>query len=151
MDVGDAQPARVVKMHSDARPGRKLAQGADHALDRLGVAPAHRVGDHENGERIDEAATGDGPIDAIFRALVRATGHRGAHLEDYQVRSVTLGEDAQGQVTVVCRRGDRAFRGSGYSTDIVEASAQGVLEVINQWERLEQPIPGSPAMAEAGR
>ncbi|MEE2886572.1 MAG: 2-isopropylmalate synthase [Planctomycetota bacterium] len=132
-----------------AGPWSLLSLHTSAGTDRLATATVSLS--HENGERIDEAATGDGPIDAIFRALVRATGHRGAHLEDYQVRSVTLGEDAQGQVTVVCRRGDRAFRGSGYSTDIVEASAQGVLEVINQWERLEQPIPGSPAMAEASR
>lgn len=114
--------------------------------DRLATATVSLS--HSNGKRIDEAATGDGPIDAIFRALVRATGHRGAHLEDYHVRSVTLGEDAQGQVTVVCRRDGKAFRGNGYSTDIVEASAQGVLDVINQWEILGEAEPVACEMAE---
>jgi 2-isopropylmalate synthase len=87
-----------------------------------------------DGRRIDEAAIGDGPIDATYRALVRATGYGDAHLDNYQVRSVTLGEDAQGQVSVTCRRGDRTTRGSGLSTDIIEASANAVLDVINEWE-----------------
>ena len=99
---------------------------------------------HQDGRRIDEAATGDGPIDATFRALLRATEHQGAQLVDYQVRSVTLGEDAQGQVTVVCKRKGLSYRGIGYSTDIVEASANGVLMVINQWE--SQRDAATPAM-----
>jgi 2-isopropylmalate synthase len=95
----------------------------------------------DDGKRVDEAATGDGPIDATFRALVRATGHVGVHLEDFQVRSVTWGEDAQGRVTVVCRRDDETTRGSGLSTDIVEASARAVIDVINQWERAAATTP----------
>lgn len=117
--------------------------------DRLATATVSLS--HDQGHRVDEAATGDGPIDAIFCALVRATGYRGVHLEDYQVRSVTLGEDAQGHATVVCRRDGQTFRGSGYSTDIVEASANGVLDVINQWERLEKTSPDPDELAEAPR
>ncbi|MEN0060670.1 MAG: 2-isopropylmalate synthase [Myxococcota bacterium] len=88
---------------------------------------------------VNEAATGDGPIDATFRAMTRATGYADTHLDDYQVRSVTWGEDALGQVTVVIRRGDAVVRGSGVSTDIIEASAHAILDVINHWAGTEAP------------
>ena len=100
--------------------------------------------EHRDGRQIHEAAIGDGPIDATYRALVRATGYADAHLDDYQVRSVTWGEDAQGQVSVTCRHGKTQTRGSGVSTDIVEASADAVLDVINEWER-SKGLPSATA------
>jgi 2-isopropylmalate synthase len=54
-----------------------------------------RVNHHERGVR-EEAAVGDGPIDATFKALARATGVDG-RLTGYKVQSVTVGEDAQGR------------------------------------------------------
>ena len=67
-------------------------------------------------------------------------------LKDYHVRSVTLGEDAQGQVTVQCQLRGRTFRGQGVSTDTVEASALAFCDVINQCDSLvEQGQPQSGA------
>ncbi|QDV08755.1 2-isopropylmalate synthase [Planctomycetes bacterium Poly30] len=104
---------------------------------------------HETAPEVDEAATGDGPVDATFRALMRATQQTSGALTDFHVASVTLGEDAQGQVTVDCERGGRTYRGVGYSTDIVEASAHAILDVINQWERASVTAP-EQGMATAG-
>ncbi|MBX2796442.1 MAG: 2-isopropylmalate synthase [Myxococcales bacterium] len=89
---------------------------------------------HRDGSAVDEAATGDGPIDATFRAMTRATGYHDTQLDDYNVRSVTWGEDALGQVTVSVRRGDAVVRGSAVSTDVIEASANAILDVINRLE-----------------
>ena len=100
---------------------------------------------HRDGATVNEAATGDGPIDATFRAMVRATGWRDAHLDDFRVHSVTWGEDALGQVTVAVRRGDAVARGSGVSTDIIEASAHAVLDVINRWDSAAESAPTSVA------
>ena len=89
---------------------------------------------HRTGQAvIDEAATGDGPIDATFRAMTRATGYADAQLADYKVRNVTWGENALGQVIVTIRRGSSTVRGTGVSTDIIEASANAILDVINRW------------------
>jgi 2-isopropylmalate synthase len=78
-----------------------------------------------------DAATGDGPVDALFRALERITGIT-AQLHDYQVRSVSSGKDAQGEVHVELRQGNRSFHGKGVSTDILEASVQAYLKALNK-------------------
>ena len=57
-----------------------------------------------------DAATGDGPVDAIFRALERMTGVS-LKLTDYQIRAVTGGNEAQGEARIEAQcRGERSSR-----------------------------------------
>jgi 2-isopropylmalate synthase len=86
---------------------------------------------HDDGRIIDEAAVGDGPVEASFKALERATGID-LKLRNFEVHSVTMGEDAQGEVTVTVEYNGHSYRGNGISTDIVEAGARAYLEVINR-------------------
>ena len=86
---------------------------------------------HEGGETITETAAGDGPVDACFQALARATGCD-ARIHEFLVQSVTIGEDAQGRVTVCLGADDALVRGQGVSTDIVEASGLALLDAINR-------------------
>ncbi len=85
-----------------------------------------------DGEIAQDAAIGDGPVDAIFKAVERVTGVR-ANLREFVVRSVTQGKDAQGEVTLELEveSGDRSFRGRAASTDIIEASAQAYVNAVN--------------------
>jgi 2-isopropylmalate synthase len=53
-------------------------------------------------------------------------------LGDFQVRSISSGKDAQGEVTVEVRQGDQVFRGRGISTDIIEAAGRAYLSVLNK-------------------
>jgi 2-isopropylmalate synthase len=102
---------------------------------------------HADGRVIDEAAVGDGPVEASFKALERATGIS-LELKNFEVRSVTMGEDAQGEVTVTVEYNGHSFRGNGISTDIVEAGAQAYLEVINRICRRadsSEPLADKPA------
>ncbi|MBT8442337.1 MAG: 2-isopropylmalate synthase [Gammaproteobacteria bacterium] len=92
---------------------------------------------HQDGREVDEAATGDGPVEAAFKALERATGIE-MELKNFEVRSVTVGEDAQGEVTVTVEYNGHSYRGNGISTDIVEAGARAYLEVINRLSRRAQ-------------
>lgn len=78
-----------------------------------------------------DAATGDGPVDAIFRALERLVGIE-AKLTDYTVRSVSSGKDAQGEVMVEIDVNGHLFHGKGVNTDIVAASAQAYLKALNR-------------------
>ena len=88
-----------------------------------------KVGDRA----VQDSAVGDGPVDATFKAIDRALGTK-ASIESYQVRSVTAGRDAQGEVLVRIRRHGRLFMGRGVSTDIIEASAKAYLQVLNdEW------------------
>ncbi len=85
-----------------------------------------------DGETVEEAATGDGPVDASFNAIERCIGESFT-LEDYIVRSVTGGKDAQGEVVVKLSKGDNNVKGRGLSTDIVEASVKAYIDAINRY------------------
>jgi len=83
-----------------------------------------------NGDLRTESATGDGPVDAIFNAIDRALGTQ-FKLESYQVRSVTAGREAMGEVFVRIRDYKQSYTGHGVSTDIIEASAKAYLHAVN--------------------
>jgi 2-isopropylmalate synthase len=55
-------------------------------------------------------------------------------LDDYIVRSVTGGKDAQGEVVVKLRGNGKTVRGRGLSTDIVEASIRAYIDAINRYK-----------------
>jgi 2-isopropylmalate synthase len=78
-----------------------------------------------------EAAIGDGPVDAIAQALMRATGLR-FEVDDYALQSVTSGGDAQGRASVRVQFDGREYRGQALSTDVIEASANALLDAVNR-------------------
>jgi len=86
---------------------------------------------HADGNRYEDAALGDGPVDALFKTIERITGIS-VQLRDYQVRSVTVGEDAQGEASIEAEANGRTYRGRGISTDIIEASALAFIQMINR-------------------
>ena len=85
-----------------------------------------------DGEIVQDAAIGDGPVDAIFKAVERVTGVH-ANLKEFVVRSVSQGKDAQGEVTLELEveSDDRSYRGRAASTDIIEASAEAYINAVN--------------------
>jgi len=89
---------------------------------------------HEDGQEANETAIGDGPVDAVLRAIERAAGSE-LKLTDFAVRSVSEGGDAQGQAQLTVRHNERDWRGHGVSTDIVEATALAALDIVNRIER----------------
>jgi 2-isopropylmalate synthase len=80
---------------------------------------------------VTDAATGDGPVDAVVQSLNRICGVEGT-IEDYRLRAVTRGGDAQGEVSIRARISGALVGGKGLSTDIVQASAQAYLDAINR-------------------
>lgn len=80
---------------------------------------------------IDSTSTGDGPVDACYKAIDKATGIKGK-LIDYSLRAITGGKDAVGEVTVRVKAKKREITGRGSSTDIIEASAKAYLNAINR-------------------
>ena len=85
----------------------------------------------EKDEAVTDAATGDGPIDAAFACIMRLTGID-ARLQDFDLRALTGGGDAQGEVHLELLSGGKTYRGRARSTDIVEASALAFLNAINR-------------------
>ncbi len=80
---------------------------------------------------IDNATIGDGPIDALFKAIDLLTGTKGKLL-DYNIRSITGGKDAMGEVIIDVDVKGKSYRGRATSTDIIEASAKAYLNAINK-------------------
>jgi 2-isopropylmalate synthase len=83
-----------------------------------------------SGEVVFGESSGDGPIDAAFRAIQQATSTE-SELRQYTVDSVTAGEDALGEVTVMLRTDGRLATGLGVATDIIEASARAYLRALS--------------------
>jgi 2-isopropylmalate synthase len=88
---------------------------------------------------IEEVSTGDGPIDAAFKAVEKAVGANFT-LEDYTIRSVTEGLDALGEAYVKIRSGARVYTGKGVSTDVFEASVLSYVNAINKMIYEETPV-----------
>jgi 2-isopropylmalate synthase len=86
---------------------------------------------HQDGTILRDAALGDGPVDAVFKAIERITGID-VQLKDFRVRSVSVGEDAQGEASVEAEYNGKNISGRAVSTDIIEASALAFLQVINR-------------------
>jgi 2-isopropylmalate synthase len=78
-----------------------------------------------------ESVIGDGPVDAVFKAIEKITGID-VEVRNYHVRSVTVGQDAQGEAHIEAEYQGKMFRGRGVNTDIIEASALAFLQVINR-------------------
>jgi 2-isopropylmalate synthase len=117
VDVGKAGPWIIDELRITAGTGTVAAAALKLA--------------HTDGREIREAAEGDGPVAAAFRALEAATGVE-LTLKNFEVRGVTVGDDAQGEVTVTVEYNGQSFRGHAVSTDIVESAAFAYLEVINR-------------------
>jgi len=94
---------------------------------------------HDN-KKLEESATGDGPVDACFNAIDKALNTK-ANIESYQVRSVTIGRKAQGEVLVRIKKNNQSFIGKGFSTDIIEASAKAYLSALDeQFSTLDKSV-----------
>jgi 2-isopropylmalate synthase len=102
---------------------------------------------HADGRTVEQGATGDGPIDAAFKAIELATGTT-VKLTKFEVRSVTEGEDAQGEALVYCEHDGRSYRGTSISTNIIESSARAFVEVINRVQTSRQSARLHPQPAE---
>ena len=81
---------------------------------------------------IEKVSRGEGPIDASFKAIEKIVGID-FKLEDYQIQSVTEGEDALGDALVKISDVNGAiFAGRGLSTDIIEASIRAYINAVNK-------------------
>ncbi|MBF2097941.1 MAG: 2-isopropylmalate synthase [Gloeomargaritaceae cyanobacterium C42_A2020_066] len=107
-------------------------------LERVQVS----CGDHEiptatvtlrlpNGQEVTDAATGTGPVDAIYKAINRVA-QVSNRLTEFSVQSVTAGIDAIGEVTIRLEHQGRTYSGHAANTDIVVASAQAYTNALNR-------------------
>lgn len=84
-----------------------------------------------DGETRETTRTGDGPVDAIFRAI-KELAQVDPHLQLYQVHAVTGGTDAQAEVSVRLEEDGKSVTGRGADTDTLVASARAYVSALNR-------------------
>jgi 2-isopropylmalate synthase len=100
--------------------------------------PHARVGVRlPDGTESEGTFTGDGPIDAIFRAINAAAG-REAKLREFRVDAVTGGQDALGEVHVIVELDGQSAAGQGVATDILEAAGIAYVRALGSAVRRVQ-------------
>ena len=102
-----------------------------HIYSGNSILPSATVRIKYRGKSFVSSETGDGPVDALFRAIDTAIDLK-PKLRDYLVHAIGSGKDAQGQVKLMIRIDGIDFVGKGTSTDILEASALAYLNAINR-------------------
>jgi 2-isopropylmalate synthase len=86
-----------------------------------------RIGD----DVFDRMEYGDGPVDATYKAIASITKTK-SQLLKFEIKAITGGTDAQGEVSVTLEEGDRTVRGYGADTDIIVASAKAYINALNR-------------------
>lgn len=129
--VYDADIVALVENRTTEAPDRWRLVSL-HTSAGTGSLPSAAIELAEDGQPgIRDAAIGDGPVDAVFNTLDRITGIS-PRLQNYQVRSLTVGKEAQGEVLVEIMHNNHVFHGKAASTDIIEASAMAYLKALNK-------------------
>src|SRR3954462_12466561 len=95
-----------------------------------------------DGEVVQGSFTGDGPVDAIFRAINTPTGHY-ARLREFRVDAVTGGQDALGETSVVLELGGVSASGQGVATDILEAAGRAYVRALSAAAQRERMANGA--------
>ncbi|MBI4685815.1 MAG: 2-isopropylmalate synthase [Nitrospirae bacterium] len=83
------------------------------------------------GKTVQKTATGDGPVDATYKAIASLTKAK-SNLLKFEVKSITGGTDALGEVIVSLEEKDKTVRGHGADTDIIVAAAKAYINALNK-------------------
>ncbi len=127
----------IAILHDEIRPAEETYQlDYLHIYSGTSAIPTATVRLRVNGESREGAAIGDGPVDAVCKAISGVT-KSAAKLVRYEIRSVTSGTEALGEVTAQLEEGGHKVLGRGASTDVIEASAKAYIDGLNKLANLE--------------
>jgi 2-isopropylmalate synthase len=146
-EVTDADLIALVAAHVSGADAEASPADAPVRLEGWSISSSHggssrgNVSLVVNGQPVSAESEGNGPVDALFGAVdgaVEPIIGWFPKLADYEIRAVSGGEDAQGQVMVRARRSidpeDTAdtVTGHGLSTNIIEASLEAYLAALEK-------------------
>jgi 2-isopropylmalate synthase len=98
-----------------------------------GTTPTATIKLSVRGKELEATEHGDGPVDATYKAIARLTG-TGSELLKFEVKGITGGMDALGEVMVSVEENGRTVRGHGADTDILVAAARAYINALNKLE-----------------
>jgi len=99
------------------------------------IVPIAQVSLKYKNKTLSAKSSGDGPVDACFRAIDKVTGTK-CELQDYRIEAVTKGKDALGEVSLKLKAKGRVVSARGSSTDIIESSVRAYINAFNKIESL---------------
>jgi 2-isopropylmalate synthase len=105
------------------------------------AVPTATVKMEVDGEVIQEAGFGDGPVDATFKTIKKITRTR-SQLLHFAINAITGGTEAQGEVTVRLEEKGRTAIGQGADTDVIVASAKAYINALNKLEYRKKEVRG---------
>jgi len=105
------------------------------------TVPTATVKMEVDGEVIQEAGFGDGPVDATFKTIKKITRTRSKLLQ-FVINAITGGTEAQGEVTVRLEEKGRTVIGQGADTDVIVASAKAYINALNKLEYRTKEVRG---------
>ena len=112
-----------------------------------GGRPSAEVRFAVEGREERAASEGNGPVDAVFKAI-ESRVQSGSELLLFSVNAITTGTESQGEVTVRLARAGRIVNGVGADLDIVAASAKAYFNALNKLyttnERIDPQISMTP-------
>ncbi len=97
------------------------------------VKPSATLKLNVRGRAVENVAHGDGPVDAVYRAIAAITETK-SNLLKFEVKSITGGTDALGEVLVSLEEDGVKVRGQGADTDIIIAAAKAYINALNKLE-----------------
>jgi len=127
----------VAILHDEIHPTTETYQlDYLHIYSGTAAIPTATVRLRIGGEVREGAAIGDGPVDAVCKAISAVT-RTAARLVRYEIRAVTGGTEAMGEVTAQLELEGSKVLGRGASTDVIEASARAFVDGLNKLANLQ--------------
>jgi len=102
-----------------------------HATSGKEIIPSATVQLKIGDELVTRCETGNGPVDASYKAIMSMLGHNDLEVVDFKLDSKGEGADALASVSVITEYKGRRFHGLGLATDIVEAGVKALIFVLN--------------------
>lgn len=95
------------------------------------IKPTAKIKMKIRGKTVQKTSAGDGPVDATYKAVSALTKTKSSLLK-FEVKSITGGTDALGEVLVTLEENEKTVRGHGADTDIIVAAAKAYINALNK-------------------
>jgi 2-isopropylmalate synthase len=129
-EIYDEDLQALVSEVKMAENQEKYSLVAMEVVSKTGRSPHAALTIRMDGNDHDTESDGDGPVDAIFKAIEKLARSE-TNLQLYSVNAVTEGTEAQGEVGVRLEKAGRIVNGQGADTDVLAASAKAYLNALN--------------------
>jgi len=80
----------------------------------------------------EATSVGNGPVDATIKAIEKIIG-RSFNIKEFNIHAIHSGSDDVSKVDMLVINEGKSYKGYGFSTDIVRASANAYLDALNKF------------------